>query len=87
MTLLWILEIWNPACEISYFVLLTSPRSQTQQEYEERLKAVQRSTSTSVNVDIYKRKLAAQRMDHLREVDMLKQQIQGVQGGRARPRF
>lgn len=64
---------------------------QRELEFEEKLQSVQRSAVSSHNVDVYKRKLAAQRMEHMQEIQRLNQQISSLQyaasrGGRGRKR-
>ena len=55
-----------------------------QLEFEEKLQNVQRTAVSTHNIDVYKRKLAAQRMEHMQEIQGLRQQIASLQSGASR---
>ena len=48
-------------------------------EYESKLQAVQRAATTSLNIDIYKRKLGAQRSELMGEIERLRNELAAVQ--------
>ena len=62
-----------------------------QLEFEEKIQNVQCTAVSTHNIDVYKRKLAAQRMEHMQEMQALRQTISQLQsaanrGGRGRKR-